>query len=216
MKKQRNFHSLSISMAHFGSKALPIVSWFSFPNLSCLAAASHCCSCQCQYCTLPCWASLSWQSGRRQSIMLPRLPSQCWAEDCSACHRRTSLSFWLIMSPPETGHTLPSLLCKSENIIVAHGNGKERTEGKLSPQDLWPSKMSWKPLDSALFLGCPAHGCPQEPGNPQHPLIFVCACFLDVDSPSFSETVLAGCVSSLAWPRGRGRVLSFNFWYSLS
>lgn len=166
MKKQRNFHSLSISMAHFGSKALSIVSWFSFPNLSCLAAASHCCSCQCQYCTLPCWASLSWQSGRRQSIMLPRLPSQCWAEDCSACHRRTSLSFWLIMSPPETGHTLPSLLCKSENIIIAHGNGEDWRQTLTSrccgqarwAGNHWTQHISWgvQPMDVHRNLEIPS------------------------------------------------------------
>lgn len=133
--KQRNSHNPSISMAHFDSKARSIFSLLSFPNLSCLAAASHCSSCQCQYCTLPCWVSLTWQSGRRQSIMLPRLPSQCWPGDCSGCHRRTSMSFWLLISPSEAGQSLPGLFCQSENVIVAHGYGKENTEGKLASQN---------------------------------------------------------------------------------
>lgn len=132
-------------MAHFDSRALSIFALFSFPNLSCLAATSRCCLCQCQYCTLPCWVSLTWQSGRRQSIMLPQLPSQCWPGDCSGCHRRTSLSFWLIMPPSEAGQNRPSPSCKSENIIIAHGYGKESIEGKL------PSQNTVAKLETTVF-----------------------------------------------------------------
>lgn len=46
--KQRHPHNLYISMVHFDSKTLDIFSWFSRPNLSCLAAATLCCSWRCQ------------------------------------------------------------------------------------------------------------------------------------------------------------------------
>lgn len=39
------------------------------------------------------------------------------------------------MSPSEAGQSLPSLLCKPENVIVAHGYGKESIEGKLLSQN---------------------------------------------------------------------------------
>lgn len=108
------------------------------------------------------------------------------------------------MSPSETGHSLPSHLCKSENIIIVHGNGKESTEGKLPSQNAVAKQDEWETTVLSTFLGMStpwmSTGAWKSPA-----LIFVRVCFLDVDSPScFSETGSGVDVSAAFWLREAG------------